>query len=384
MKRLPFTVRPNLAQRAHDLGFHYAEADGDIYWDESACYCFTLPQIEDDLEAASAELCAMCFAIVDEIVRDDRLLQKLRIPEHAWPVIAESWKRGDATLYGRFDLRYDGESPPKLLEYNADTPTALYEAAVFQWDWLEDSKAQRLLPADADQFNSIHETLIERWRIIARGKRLHFARMADSEEDVGTVAYLEDCARQAGVDTAVLAMPEIGLRDGIFTDLQERPIEQIFKLYPWEWMFADPFGHEAVLRDLRCIEPVWKSVLSNKGLLPLLWDKWPHHPNLLEARFDDGGASMGGADYVRKPLYSREGANVRIVEGGRVAAETDGTYGGEGFIRQVLSPLPDFGGNFPVVGSWIIGDKPCGIGIREDRDRITSNRSRFVPHWIEP
>jgi glutathionylspermidine synthase len=36
-------------------------------------------------------------------------------------------------LYGRFDLAYRGDGPPKLLEYNADTPTALFEAAVVQW-----------------------------------------------------------------------------------------------------------------------------------------------------------------------------------------------------------------------------------------------------------
>ena len=48
--------------------------------------------------------------------------------------IAASWKRRDASLYGRFDLRYDGQGPAKLLEYNADTPTSLFETAVFQWE----------------------------------------------------------------------------------------------------------------------------------------------------------------------------------------------------------------------------------------------------------
>ena len=57
-------------------------------------------------------------------------------------------------MYGRFDLAYDGTTPPKLLEYNADTPTSLLEAAVIQWRWQQDMRPER------DQFNSIHERLL--------------------------------------------------------------------------------------------------------------------------------------------------------------------------------------------------------------------------------
>lgn len=382
MQRMPFPVRHDLAERAATLGFDFIETDEEPYWDESVCYRFTLSQIEDDLESATTELAAMCVELVGDIIGDEHALERLHIPRHAWEVIADSWKRRDPSLYGRLDFSYDGLGPPKLLEYNADTPTALYEAAVFQWHWLEDARAAGTLPPDADQFNSLHERLIERWRDIARGRRLHLARMPESIEDVGTVAYLEDCARQAGLATDVLAISDIGLRDGIFTDLRERPIEQLFKLYPWEWMFADAFGKDSALRSLRCIEPAWKAILSNKGFLALLWSNWPNHPNLLETRFDDGSASMRGADYVRKPLYSREGANVRIVRSGRIDAETPGTYGSEGYVRQALAPLPDFDGFYPVIGSWVVGEHPAGIGIREDRSLITSDRSRFVPHWI--
>ena len=384
MFRMPFAVRTDLAERAVALGFEFAEIDGEQYWDESVCYRFTLAQIEDDLESATAEVAAMCQDLVGRVIGDEYALERLRIPRHGWAAIAESWKRRDASLYGRFDFSYDGMGPPKLLEYNADTPTALYEAAVFQWHWLEDARAAGALPQDADQFNSLHERLVRRWGDVANGTRLHLACLTESVEDVGTIAYLRDCARQAGLDTDVLAMKDIGLRDGFFTDLAERPIELLFKLYPWEWMFADEFGKEAALRSLRCVEPAWKAVLSNKGFLALLWSNWPNHPNLLETHFDDGGASMGGRDYVRKPLYSREGANVRIVRSGRIDVETSGSYGAEGFVRQALAPLPDFEGFYPVVGSWIVGEEPAGIGIREDRSVVTSDRSRFVPHWIEP
>jgi glutathionylspermidine synthase len=126
------------------------------------------------------------------------------------------------------------------------------------------------------------------------------------------------------------------------------------------------------------IEPPWKLILSCKGILPLLWELFPDHPNLLPAYFTE--ERLPG-DRVIKPLYSREGANVRIVRGGEVIT-SGGSYGREGTICQQYLPLPCFDGNYPVVGSWVIGGEPAGIGIREDRSEITTNSSRFIPHYF--
>ena len=40
--------------------------------------------------------------------------------------------------------------------------------AVFQWIWLEDAKARAIAPKDADQYNSLHERLIEGWKEIGQ------------------------------------------------------------------------------------------------------------------------------------------------------------------------------------------------------------------------
>src|SRR6202035_6105972 len=95
-----------------------------------------------------------------------------------------------------------------------------------------------------------------------------------------------------------------------------------FKLYPWEWMLHDEFGARLAGAPTRWIEPPWKALLSNKGILPLLWEMFPDHPNLLPAFFEDdpNAASLGGS-FVRKPLYSREGANVALVSGGTTIAQ---------------------------------------------------------------
>ena len=384
MQRIPCDERADWRETAEKVGFQFHTIDGERYWDERAYYAFTLKEIEEDLEAATAELDGMCEELVARAVADERILRALRIPERFWNWIAASAKRGDASLYGRFDLRYDGQGPAKLLEYNADTPTAVFETAVFQWMWLEQAIERQIVPRNADQYNSLHERLIEGWRSFGSGRQLHLACMTDNPEDRGTVSYIEDCAHQAGLETAVLAMADIGKTPkGAFVDRQGKPIELAFKLYPWEWMLREAFGTSLPGASTQWVEPPWKAILSNKGILPLLWSMFPRHPNLLPAYFDDDeGAATLGSSYVRKPLYSREGANVELVVGGEAVDSDGGPYGAEGFVRQGIAPLPQFGDSYVVLGSWIAAGVPCGLSVREDASPITKNTSRFVPHAI--
>nr|MBA2398009.1 glutathionylspermidine synthase family protein [Bradyrhizobium sp.] len=282
------------------------------------------------------------------------------------------------------DLAFDGRGPAKLLEYNADTPTSIFEAAVFQWTWLEQAMERRITPVRADQFNSIHERLIEAWKALGKGRPLHLTGIVDNTEDAGTLAYLQDTAVQAGLATTLIDIADIGWHDdGNFVDLDNRAIALAFKLYPWEWMFHDAFGARLASTSTRWIEPPWKAILSNKGILPLLWEMFPHHPNLLPAYFeDDPAAASLGASFVRKPLYSREGANVALISSGVTLAEQQGPYGAEGFVRQAFASLPNFSDQYPVLGSWVVDHTSCGLSIREDENPITGNGSRFLPHAI--
>jgi len=384
MQRVDCPERDDWRLTAAKVGFDFHTVDDDRYWDESAYYALSLDEIEQKIEAPSAEIEVMCLELIDAVIDDERQLRRLQIPEAFWPMIAASWERDDSSLYGRLDLSFDGTGTARLLEYNADTPTSLLEAAVFQWIWLEQSIERGGLPQGADQFNSIHDSLIEASREFDLTHRLHFAAALESDEDAGTLAYLEDTARQAGFTTTMLDVGEIGLRDDSrFVDLDNRPITLAFKLYPWEWMFREGFGAYLIKSDTRWIEPPWKAILSNKGLLPLLWEMFPGHPNLLPTYFDDDPNAVAlGATYVRKPIYSREGANVALVRGGETLLDRTGPYGAEGFIRQALAPLPNFAGRYPVLGSWIVAGEPCELSIREDSGPITSNTSRFIPHAI--
>jgi glutathionylspermidine synthase len=382
MRRLILPERPDWRDKARDVGFGFHEMYGEPYWFEGAAYAFSLAEIEDEIEAPTEALHELCMELVSEVVEDDALLRRLAIPETRFELIRESWRAGDRHLYGRFDLAFDGAGPAKLLEYNADTPTSIFEAAFFQHNWLIDQLDAGVLPDGTDQFNLLQESLVEAFRAFTADRVFHFACWTANEEDRGTCAYLMDCAVQAGHSVDMVDIRAIGVdAQGRFTDPNERTIDRCFKLYPWEDMLREPFATS--LKAGVFIEPIWKSILSNKGILPLLWERHPEHPNLLPAYFADDERAGTLANAVSKPLFSREGENVSLVEQGAVAEATEGDYADQPRIVQGYAPLFSAEGQHAVLGSWVIGDRAAGLGMREDAGRITRNLSRFVPHVIE-
>jgi glutathionylspermidine synthase len=366
MRRHIVAPRHDWRDRARDLGFAYAEIAGEPYWDETACWEFTAAEV-DVLDDALAELERLTRLAADHAVRHGCHAQ-LGIPGAVWPLLVRSWERQEPSLYGRMDFCWDGTGQPKLLEYNADTPTSLFESSVVQWEWLSCA-----FP-DMDQFNSIHEALIAAWPKMDLPPRVHFCGMRDSAEDRGNIDYLRDTAVQAGLDAPFMFVDEIGWDGRRFVDTTRTEIRAMFKLYPWEFLLRDDFGNHIANARTRWIEPAWRLLLSGKGILALLWELFPGHPNLLPAFREPG--RTGGPE-IAKPLFGREGANITAP-----GMTTDGPYGAEGFVYQQWAPLPRVDGQYPLIGGWIIAGKPHGIGIREDNTPITRDTSRFVPHYF--
>jgi len=410
VERLSITPRPDWKTKVEELGFdwHSAPTSEDpvgTYWDESAYWRLTSEEV-DALEAATVELHTMCVAAAERAITR-RFLPHFGFNDSTIDLIEDSWRRRETdqpSLYGRFDLAFTGNGPPKMLEYNADTPTGLYEAAVIQWTWLEECFPE------SDQFNSLHEALVAAWGGVRESLRaqgaLHLTCLMPHAEDEGTLRYMLDTALEAGLPAKMIAAADIGWSaiasasplaqdDGYFVDLEETPVTTLFKIVPWDWLLADQFGArlaKAVMDDeLTVIEPAWKMVASNKALLAVLWEMYPDHPYLLPA-FMDRHVFPAGTTVVAKPLLGREGANISIATlgadgeiAGAPLASMPGNYGAEGYVFQALANLAsakDAQGrtHHAVIGSWVIGGESRGIGIREDVSLITHNRSRFVPH----
>jgi len=382
MERISIAERPDWKATAAQLGFGFHTFDDEPYWDESAYYRFTLKQIEEDLEEPTRQIHELCMALVDQVVESEELLNRLAIPERFYELIRRSWKEGHPHLYGRMDFSYDGKGPAKLLELNYDTPTSLYETGHFQWVWLQEQILRGELPVHADQFNSVEEKLRQTFEATSFETPFYFASVKGSTEDRGTTDYLRDIASQAQIATRHIDIEDIGLSaDGQFVDLEDARIPTLFKLYAWEFLFQEEFGTAIPSSSTLFVEPAWKSILSNKGIMPLLWELHTGHPNLLPSFLDKDPSQSLRKGWVRKPYFSREGANVEICSATGETLKVDGPYTDAPYILQEFSPLPQFANSHTLIGSWVIGDLPAGIGIRED-GLITKDSSRFLPHVI--
>ena len=386
MIREPQIPRPDWREKMEQIGFGFHSIDG-LYWQESYAYRFTEAQI-DLLDDVTKELHQMCLDVAADLIRRGDL-SRLAIDERWQPHIERSWLDKEPGLLGRMDLAYDGYAPPKLLEYNADTATSLMESSLAQWFWLKD------VHPEADQFNSLHEKLVERWREIhdywqrqhlapTKDYPLHFLGIYTQEEDAVHLDYLLDTAVQAGLHCNWLNMDKVGWDGAYFVDHEGEAIRQAFKLYPWEWMLRDEFAPYLFNPHIRWIEPAWKMLLSNKGFLAYLWQAHTNHPNLLPTSFslhDLPNATATG--YARKPLFSREGAGVSLHYPNGQSESVPVQESPEGWIYQTLHPLPRFDNSWTLIGSWIVGDETAGIGIREDLSPITKDTSHFLPHYFK-
>ena len=360
------------------------------YWHEGAHYSLTSDEVYD-IEAVARLMLEMLVEAGDYII-EENLFAKLGIPGWAVPRIKETWESEPPMLYGRFDFAYGHDGVPRLLEYNADTPTGLLETAAVQWHWAKD-----VFGEGVDQWNLLHEMLVGRWRELAQngrlpGERLHMLHTSaeQSGEDFMTIGYLAETARAANLMSELVAIESLGHVEGEgFVDLAGQPVRTAFKLYPWEWMVREDFGTQALEHmgdgpgQTVWIEPIWKMLWSNKGILPVLHRLFPENPHVLPAYFD-GEQPDSLTSFVRKPLLAREGANATAVIDGKVVEEgPDQDYGEEGFVVQEYTDLGDYGGGArPVLGVWTVDVEPAGLGIRESDGLLTTNTSRFVPHVI--
>ena len=369
----------NWEQRVENIGFGFhTDENNQTYWVEDYYFSITA-QEADNIFDATNKLWEMCLHAVDHVISQKKL-DLFKIPEFIQPYLVESWENDSPSIYGRFDFAFDKNKQLKLLEFNADTPTSLFECGVVQWlrmeNYFQDTK---------DQFNSVHDKLIDTWKMLKphlKGDTLHFTCVRESLEDLTNVEYLRDCAIQAGINTKLIYIDEIGWNNVNFVDLEEETITDIFKLYPWEWMVNEMFAYNIKNDEIKAnwIEQAWKMILSNKAILAVLWELYPNHPLLLESYFDEPHQMK---NYVKKPLLSREGANIEMIIDGNLAEKTVGEYGEEGFICQELAQLHKEDTGYSIIGSWIIGQESCGITFRESDQMITTDKSRFVPHIIE-
>ncbi|MEN8718333.1 MAG: glutathionylspermidine synthase family protein [Sulfurovum sp.] len=336
------------------------------------------------------------FCEAGEHVVENDLFHDLNIPFNLVEVIKESWENDvHWHLYSRFDLAggIDGK-PIKLIEFNADTPTSLFETCIVQWALLKANGMD-----DASQFNNIYEALKDNFKRIITldgeiekfdeyykelGWKILFSSISSSSEDINTTKLLQSIANEAGFNTDFEYIDQVQFNDeGIFKD--DELFEFWFKLIPWEDIAIDENELALLLTEIIkekkaiIFNPAYTLMFQSKGFMKVLWDLYPNHPLLLETSFEP----LENKKQVEKRCFGREGANTKIInEDGSIDVQTSGDYEGHKAIYQEYVELPvDEKGNSYQAGVFFAFEG-CGLGFRRG-SKILDNMSKFVSHIIE-
>ena len=336
------------------------------------------------------------FSEAGQYVIDNDLFHDINIPFNLIEMIKESWENDvHWHLYSRFDLAggIDGK-PIKLIEFNADTPTSLFETAIIQWAML---KANGL--DEASQFNNLYEALKDNFKRIITldtdvekfeeyyanlGWKILFSSISSSSEDINTTKLLEHIASEAGFNTDFEFIENVQFNDeGIFKD--EESFEFWFKLIPWENIAIEESELALILTEIikekRAIifNPAYSLMFQSKGFMKILWDLYPNHPLLLETSFEP----LENKKQVEKRCFGREGANTKIINSdGSIDVETSGDYEGHKAIYQEYVELPTDDQGKTYQAGVFFAYEACGLGFRRG-EKILNNMSKFVGHIIK-
>ena len=389
-------------EKLKPLSDEYLESIGFVWHTDSDNSSYISDEIvvitEDEANAyyeATNELYDM-FAEAGQYVIDNNLFHELNIPFNLVEVIKESWENEvHWHLYSRFDLAggIDGK-PIKLIEFNADTPTSLFETAIIQWAML---KANGL--DEASQFNNLYEALKDNFKRIITldsdiekfeeyysglGWKILFSSISSSSEDINTTKLLQHIATEAGFNTDFEFIENVQFSDeGIFKD--DELFEFWFKLIPWENIAIEESELALILTqiiaDKKAIifNPAYTLMFQSKGFMKILWDLYPNHPLLLETSFEP----LIGKKQVEKRCFGREGANIKIINADQsIDEQTSGDYEGHKAIYQEYVEFPkDSNGNSYQAGVFYAYEA-CALGFRRG-GKILNNMSKFVGHIIK-
>jgi len=330
-----------------------------------------------------------------EYVIENNLFHEIGIPFNLVEVIKESWENDvHWHLYGRFDLAggIDGK-PIKLLEFNADTPTALFETAVVQWAILKQNGME-----ETAQFNALYEALLDNFKRLVtleedvsgfeeryEGWKFLFTSIRGNSEEENTVRLLQHIATEAGYDTQFAYIDEIefSAEEGVF--YHEENYELWFKLIPWEDIALEESDLAMLLTNIIknqkaiIFNPAYALLFQSKGLLKILWDLYPNHPLLLESSFEP----LDRQKQVEKPVFGREGGNVSILDADTATLEhIDGDYSNHKMVYQAYTELPTDQEGLSYQAGVFYAYEACGLGFRKG-GKILDNMSKFVGHIVK-
>ncbi|MFA5454167.1 MAG: glutathionylspermidine synthase family protein [Sulfurimonas sp.] len=385
-------IRPLKNEQLEELGFTWhTDSDSSGYISD------TLVKITQNEAEAYYETVNELYDMYTEAAQyvvENNLFFELGIPFNLIDAIKKSWENDvHWHVYGRFDLAGGMDSKQiKLIEFNADTPTSLFETALLQWALLKENGMD-----EDKQFNNVYESIKQNFRRLItlfdetelfderyEGWKILFSSIHGNDEEEATTRLLQQIATDAGFNTGFEYLENVKFDEEGIYDRDDNKYEYWFKLYPWEDIAVDEPELATTLTNIMqnqnaiILNPAYTLLFQSKGMLKILYDLFPDSPYLLKTSFEP----LKGIKHVEKSVFGREGANIKIVDAdGTILNEQEGPYGN---YKKVYQEYVDFNkdedGSKYQAGVFFAYEA-CGMGFRKGGE-IMNNMSKFVGHVL--
>ena len=373
------------------IGFTWhTDSDGTKYVSDELVQ-ITQEEAEAYYEAGN-ELYDM-FVECAQYVIDNDLFFEIGIPFNLVDMIKKSWENDvHWHIYGRFDLAggVDGKQI-KLIEFNADTPTSLFETTLLQWALLKENNMD-----EDKQFNNAYEAIQNNFKRLITldedissfeenydGWKILFSSVEGDDEEEATTRLLQQIATDAGFNTAFEYLENVTFDDDGVYDSEGNNYEYWFKLYPWEDIATDEPELATILTNIIqnqkaiLLNPAYTLLFQSKGMLKILWDLYPNHPLLLKTSFEPLDTL-----HVEKCVFGREGANTKIIDkDGHILEQTDGEYDNYKKVYQEYVDFPKDSQGSKYQAGVFFAYESCALSFRKGGE-IMDNMSKFVGHVI--
>ena len=385
-------INPLEDSALEELGFSWhTDEDGSKYVSDELVEV-TSDEAEVYYEATNT-IYDMYVQAAEHVIEND-LFFDLGIPFNLIDIIKKSWENDvHWHIYGRFDLAGGIDNQPiKLIEFNADTPTALFETALLQWALLKHNNMD-----EDKQFNNLYEAISNNFKRLITlfddtdnfderydGWKILFSSIAGNDEEEVTTKLLQQMATDAGFNTSFEYLGDVRFdEDGIF-DGDENEYEYWFKLYPWEDIAHDEPELATTITNIMnnqkaiILNPAYTLLFQSKGMLKILYDLFPDSPYLLKTSFEP----LVGMKHVEKTVFGREGANTKIIDkDATVLEQTDGEYDNYKKVYQEYVDFPKDSNGVKYQAGVFFAYEACGMSFRKGSE-IMDNMSKFVGHVL--
>ncbi|WP_297443916.1 glutathionylspermidine synthase family protein [Sulfurimonas sp.] len=375
-----------------EIGFSWhTDSDGSKYISDELV-TITPQEAEAYYEAANT-LYDMYVEAAEYVIKNN-LFFDLGIPFNLIETIKKSWENDvHWHIYSRFDLAGGIDAQEiKLIEFNADTPTALFETALLQWAILKSNDMD-----EESQFNNVYEAISNNFKRLITlfddtdtfdanydGWKILFSSVEGNDEEESTVRLLQQMATDAGFVTSFEFLHNVHFDENGIYDSEGNQYEYWFKLYPWEDIAIEEPELATTLTNIIenqkaiILNPAYTLLFQSKGMMAILSKLFPDSPYLLQTSFEP----LQGVKQVEKPVFGREGANTKIIEAdGTTSLATAGPYDNYKKVYQEFVEFPKDAKGAKYQAGVFFAYEACGLSFRKGGD-ILDNMSKFVGHVI--